>query len=286
MRPVNLIAAEERVADASSNRTGSLVYVVIGALALVLAGVTAFAVFSKQVGDREAELAALQAEDAELQARATNLASFVQFEQTKAARKETIISLARSRFDWERVMRELSAVLPNTVWLTSLSGAVSAEAAAGAGGAAGAAEITGPALTMEGCARSQKDVARLVAALEDIDGVTRVLATRGEKPVAGAAAGTGGEDCRTRSYISKFEAVAAFDEVIAGPPAGGGAPPPETPPATGGNELDAQPAGGEEPAADGQTTAPAATDPSQGGNGNGSGGASTAAVTSGGSDAG
>ena len=29
-------------------------------------------------------------------------------------------SLADSRFDWERVMRELALILPGDVWLTSL----------------------------------------------------------------------------------------------------------------------------------------------------------------------
>ncbi len=40
------------------------------------------------------------------------------------ARVETVTSLAQSRFDWERVMRELSLVLPGTVWLTNVTGTV------------------------------------------------------------------------------------------------------------------------------------------------------------------
>ena len=34
-------------------------------------------------------------------------------------------SLADSRFDWERVMRELSLILPDDVWLTNLTGKAS-----------------------------------------------------------------------------------------------------------------------------------------------------------------
>ena len=39
-------------------------------------------------------------------------------------RTETVDSLAQSRFDWERVMRELALVIPEDVWLESLTGTV------------------------------------------------------------------------------------------------------------------------------------------------------------------
>ena len=44
------------------------------------------------------------------------------------------------------------------------------------------ATVDGPALELVGCARSQRDVAAMISAIGDIDGVTRVLAEKSEKP--------------------------------------------------------------------------------------------------------
>jgi hypothetical protein len=90
--------------------------------------------------------------------------------------------------------------------------------------------VTGPALGLIGCARSQQDVAKLIAAVGDIDGVTRVLVERSEKPTSDVTTGSTegvNEDCRTRSFIAKFQLVAAFDDVVttaSAPPAATPAP--------------------------------------------------------------
>jgi hypothetical protein len=80
--------------------------------------------------------------------------------------------------------------------------------------------VEGPALEIIGCAPSQDSVAAFVAALEDIDGVTRVGLASSQLPEqavdvssTAAAGGSGDEDCRTRDFITKFEIVVAFDAV-------------------------------------------------------------------------
>jgi hypothetical protein len=94
------------------------------------------------------------------------------------------------------------------------------------------ASIPGPALVLVGCGRSHDDVARLVAAMKDIDGVTRVTASDSAKPDTAISAGAAGtsDNCQTRSSIPQFHLVAAFDEVVV--PAADGtvpaAPAPET----------------------------------------------------------
>jgi Tfp pilus assembly protein PilN len=139
----------------------------------------------------------------------------------KDDRVETVASLAQSRFDWERVMNEVARVLPDSVWLTNLTGTVSPEVTVpDAAGSAMRAGVEGPALTMIGCARSQQDVAALIAAVGDIDGVSRVLVEKSEKAGSDASTDADGvninEDCRTRSYVAKFALIAAFDGVAAG----------------------------------------------------------------------
>ena len=135
------------------------------------------------------------------------------------------LHLAQSRFDWERVLRELAIVIPEDVWLTQLTATVNPEVQlsdAGSGsssGVSGMDSVLGPALQIQGCGSGHEAVAGFLAALRDIGGVTRVAVLNSDLPEpssssAGASASGGSsEDCATRDFISKFGIVAAFDAV-------------------------------------------------------------------------
>lgn len=244
MRPVNLIPPEDRRGSTAPTRTGSLVYVIVGGLALLLVAVCAVVLLGNQVSDKQAEAAQLEAQATETEARADSLSSYVTFQGMRDARVQTIDSLAKSRFDWERVIRELSVVIPKGIWLSNLTGTVSPEVEIDDGAAIGLrTSIPGPALELVGCARSQPDIARLIAAMNDIDGVTRVTAANGIKAStadtstesgqpADVAADSGtvdvGGSC-PRSAPS-FQLVAAFDAVVV--PAADGSAPTASVPAT------------------------------------------------------
>jgi Tfp pilus assembly protein PilN len=238
MRAVNLIPPEER-GGRTGGRTGSLSYVVIGALVALLAGVTLMVLTSKQISDREAEVAALELERDAAQTRLDSLRPFAQFASLQELRTATVTSLAQSRFDWERVIRELALVLPDDVWLLQLEGSVSPDVQLDSGAdIALRGSVPGPALELVGCTVSQEAVGRLAAALQDIDGVTRVAVFKSERPEPsptetstseGVATGAEGEDdCRTRDFITRFEIVVAFDAV----PAPAVETPPPVPPGT------------------------------------------------------
>jgi Tfp pilus assembly protein PilN len=193
-------------------------YLLVGALVLLLVGITALVLTGNQVSEREADLARLKREDAAESARADRLAAYTQFQNMREQRVSTVTSLANSRFDWERVMRELSLILPKNVWLTEVLASASPGADNGGGGSGLRSGSAGPALSMSGCASSQEAVAGFVTALKDIDGVTRVGLESSELGSSEAGAGIAGEggsggggDCRTRSFIAKFEIVAVFD---------------------------------------------------------------------------
>jgi Tfp pilus assembly protein PilN len=263
MRPINLIPPEQRRGSQASLRSGPLAYILVGALVLALAGVAALVLTGKQVSDREADLAELRAEDAQASAKAERLSPFTQFRNLREQRVATVSSLADSRFDWERVMRELSLVLPDDAWLVSLTATASPEVTIEAGGAGSTGSdlalrdsAPGPALELTGCASGQDSVAGFVAALRDIDGVTRVGVVSSELPDSDSGAGSpesdkggGSEDCRTRDFIAKFEIVVAFDAApipIVGSAQGTPvAPAPEEAPAE--EEGEAQPASNESP---------------------------------------
>jgi Tfp pilus assembly protein PilN len=224
MRPINLIPPEERRGEHAPLRSGPLAYIVVAALVAVLAGVTALVLTGNEISEREAELARVESEDTREAAKAERLSAYASFRDLSEQRVATVQSLADSRFDWERVMRELSLILPGDVWLVGLTATATPEVSVGGGGGGGSgggdlrASVPGPALELAGCATGQEAVAGFVAALKDIDGVTRVgvkSSELGEERDSGAAVGaatsSGGEDCQTRAFIAKFEIVVAFD---------------------------------------------------------------------------
>jgi Tfp pilus assembly protein PilN len=245
VRPVNLIPAEERHDGNAPMRTGPVPYLLVGALVAALVGVTALVLTSNQISDRKDEVVQLKREDAVAQARAERLAAYTQFRTLHEQRVATVSSLADSRFDWERVMRELSLILPDNVWLVSLDATASSEASSG--GESGDSEsnlrgsVAGPALEISGCASGQEAVAGFVTALKEIDGVTRVGVESSELPSqaegvgasAGAGGGGSGEDCATRDFIAKFKIVAAFDAAPVAPSVSAEAEAPAAPPAEG-----------------------------------------------------
>lgn len=252
MRPINLIPSDERQGKATSISTGAIAYLLVGALALALAGVTLVVLTGNKASDRKAEITELEAQETEAQARADQYTPFIDFANLESSRTATVKNLADSRFDWERVMRELALVIPGDVWLTNLTGVAGSTdptAAASASTSGGANAPTGvPSLTLKGCAAGQEGVAGFLAALRDIDGVTRVGLSSSERstqesttsggPAPADEGGGGSEDCRTRDFIAQFEIVVAFDAVPppavpgAAPVAPAAAPPTATAPAT------------------------------------------------------
>jgi Tfp pilus assembly protein PilN len=236
MRPVNLIPPEERRGGHAPSRTGGLAYVVIGVLAFALLAVVGVVLTDNQIADREAQVTGLKAQLQEATTEANRLKSYADFAAIKDTRSETVSSLAESRFDWYRVLRELGFVIPDNVWLTDLQGAVSPSAAQstgrGSNGAASAAtadlstQITGPSLTIQGCADGHDAVAAFMGALRDIDGVTRVAVTSSQRvktpgtTALGAGSSPTASGCEARGFITQFEVVVAFDNAQIDPTTG------------------------------------------------------------------
>ena len=126
MRPVNLIPPEKRRGDRRpvahrraalrDRRRRSRCAVVV---------VTCMVMTGKQINDREAEVASLEAAARPRRRLApTRCAPTPSSPRMQDARDATVTSLAQSRFDWERVLRELARVIPEDVWLTGLTGTV------------------------------------------------------------------------------------------------------------------------------------------------------------------
>jgi len=226
MRPVNLIPAEERRGEKAPLRTGPAAYLIVGVLALGLGGLTVLVLTGNKISDRKGEVSSLKSQVVAAKEQAKELSPYTNFAAMQQAREDTVSSLARSRFDWERVLNELAIVMPHDVWLTN----VTAKASADAGGSTassssiGSESIAGPSLDIQGCSNGHEGVAKFLAALRDIDGVTRVTVMSSDRPDASGSTSTssstsssasGSSDssisCSTRNFISTFEVLAAFD---------------------------------------------------------------------------
>jgi Tfp pilus assembly protein PilN len=228
MRAVNLIPPEDRRDGTAKLRGGPLAYILVGALAALLAGVTLVVATNNEISSSKTEIAQLESENRTAEARAAQLSAYTTFQAVHDQRVGTVTQLADSRFDWERVVRELSLILPADVWLTNLTGTANPEVSVNnSAGIALRDSVPGPALEIVGCATGQEAVAGFISDLKDIDGVTRVAVESsmlGEAEEAGSGAGGETEgssvtDCQTRDFIAEFQIVAAFD---AAPPSTAG----------------------------------------------------------------
>jgi Tfp pilus assembly protein PilN len=207
--------------------------VLVGVLLLGFVGVYAFVSTGNSISEREASVTALEQELASSTARAGALQSFSSFATLEQARTQTVTALAQSRFDWERVLRELALVIPADVSLLTLSGSVTGDAASsGSDSNASGESIEAPTLVMSGCATDQESVARMLSALRDIDGVTRVGLTKSSRGDSSSAGGAGSGGCANPGDFT-FDLTVAFDEVTLDPATGGVAPPLETEPTPG-----------------------------------------------------
>lgn len=272
MRPVDLTPPEQRAGSRPPTRTGPLPYMLLTLLVLVLLGVVAIVFTNNEIADAQSDKQNLEYELQRLSVEANELAPYVDFATVSATRSETVRALATSRFDWHRVMQELSLVLPEDVWLVNLTATVGPGVSLpNAAQVGNRAEVDSPAIQMIGCGASQTKVAEFLAALEDIDGVTRVglVSSQRRAPGAGSDAG-GGNDCRTRGSIWQFEVLAVFDSVPA--PEGSDVPVAPVEPETTESEqpVDGSDGGGETTTESGSGDG-SGNGGSGGGNGNGGG---------------
>jgi Tfp pilus assembly protein PilN len=220
VRAVNLIPRDQRRGGGGGpgGRTGSAVYIVLGALGAVVLAMAVYVLTGNQVNSRKGEVAKVNQEATALEQQAAALKPYTQFASLSESRLKTVTSLADSRFNWERAMRDLARALPGDVWLTSLVGTVAPGVTleGGGGGSTGSlrSAVKMPAIEIVGCTESQSSVSRVMARLRTMRGVQRVSLAASEKAEGTAGGGGGGAsaDCRNgSSRFPQFELVVFFD---------------------------------------------------------------------------
>jgi len=213
MRAVNLLTPELRTAPDGKGSSGPAepvtpggigAFMLLGALALIVAGLAGYVLSNNTIKERKVALAQVSSRSAATVATANNLKQYADFETVAKKRAGTVQALAAARFDWEQALRDISRAMPHDVSLSSLDGNV-------AGGTGTAASSTGgtsqsPSINLKGCTKSQTAVATLMSRMRTVEGVTRVTLARSDKgqaaagaagstPGAAGAAGSGANSC-------------------------------------------------------------------------------------------
>lgn len=204
MKRMNLLPPELRPRD--GKRHGSA-YIVVGALAASVAAMGAYGLVISGVRADESELASLKAESDSAQQRAQALAPYGEFAAMKNRRERSVQMVADTRFDYERLTRELGRILPKGVSVSHLEVAPAPPSdevvEAGADSAAAQSSVAPPAMMVSGCAPGQDTVADTLDRLHALTGATDVslgasgepgggTTSRGVSRIANSACGGGG----------------------------------------------------------------------------------------------
>jgi hypothetical protein len=129
-----------------------------------------------------------------------------------SARVETVRGLAAARFDWEQALRDLSRAVPGDVKLETLNGDMGLPGTGGGSGDPLRGSIQAPAISLAGCAPSQTSVARMLARLRAVDGVTRVSLSKSEKSDGETDSACAGSNPPVFSAVVFFERSAALSQ--------------------------------------------------------------------------
>lgn len=190
MRGVNLLptgAVAKRSRRSTMIAIGAPVAVAVPLVALGLLYLGAHG----QVADRQSQLESVRAEIAALPKPVVPVidAAVVGDE---AVRATAVASVLGGRLAWDAVFRDMSRVLPENVWLTSLSLTQPApgnlaDTATAAGGAqmAGQPPATPTAVSIDGFTYTQPDVARLLARLATLPSLQTVTLSTSDTQVVG-----------------------------------------------------------------------------------------------------
>jgi len=173
MKAVNLIPSEQRRARPSGERAGAA-YVVLGVLAVLLVMAVAYVMTGNSVNDNTTKANKAKNEADALEAKAAQLESFTDFASIKDQRLAAVMAAANTRFDWERLMRELSRVMPAGSWLQTTDASVLGDTGDAPTPTAVTTAPTGPTATFVGCTPKQSEVAKILVRLRSLHRVVDV----------------------------------------------------------------------------------------------------------------
>jgi Tfp pilus assembly protein PilN len=176
MTQVNLLPSDVR----ERLRTRRLMAAVIAGVGAVMALLFfVFVLQSARLSNTEQKLRAQEAVNSDLQAKIGQLQQFQQLKLTVAAREALAAAALNGQVAWSGVLRDISIVIPNKMWLTGMNGALTSSTAApltpsGTPTTGGAPAPVAPTLVgsiqFQGMASDFPTVAKWLNRLEQVNG--------------------------------------------------------------------------------------------------------------------
>jgi hypothetical protein len=170
MTTVNLLPPE--IQERTKVRRLTAALVMAGASVVVLLGLV-FVLQSTRLSQVEEDLTAQDAVNASLQADIDDLAQYQTLQDQVAAREVLATAALQDQVLWSGVLHDISAVIPQHAWLTSLTGSVLAAPAAPA--VVAPAAPADQAAAAEGSTEGSTDQAATPAAPAPLDPATTLI---------------------------------------------------------------------------------------------------------------
>ena len=204
MRAVNLLPRTAERARTEGARTPLLI-AAGGAAAVTAAAVVLSLSASGAAGDRRVELAAVEEAIALVPSAGRPAVSQAVLVQERADRVAALAAALSTRIPFDRLLRELSLVLPEDAWLTGItaSAPVSAAPTGASPGTPRATATTTQGVTIQGATYSHQSVARVLGRLSVIPSLenVRLSASARVEPAADASASKTGKK-KQKTYVT------------------------------------------------------------------------------------
>ena|ERR1041385_2547237 len=162
MTQVNLLPREVR----TRRRVRRVTAAAVGAVgAVVVLLLVVFVLQSTRLHQVDGQLGAAQSLNSGLQSKVAQLQKYEDLKNNVAARQAIVDGLLHQQVLWSQVLTDMSTVMPDGVFLTSLTGSL--QAATGTVGTAGA--LVGN-ISLQGTALDYPDLTSLLRRLQGVDG--------------------------------------------------------------------------------------------------------------------
>jgi Tfp pilus assembly protein PilN len=215
MRAVNLLPRDEK--QPRLERTRLPLLLAAGGVAAITAGAVLLGLSASGAADeRRSELAAIEASIAQVPRPPDQTVDSGTLVQERTDRVAALSAALTERFSFDRLLREISFVLPRNAWLTGLTAGLP-EAAAAPTGAPGAVPVISKDVTIEGATYSHESVAVILSRLTVVPSLENVSLTATSRVVSQSneAAPSGPQPKKSKTKTKKVKKTAVITFTIA-----------------------------------------------------------------------
>ena len=169
MKRINLLPQEERV---KASRERGLIWAILILVAVVVVLGLVYMKYNNEVGAKQEEVAAVQAETTQVQKQIVALSPYAALQAQRVAMNATAKGIYESSVPFSTLLQELSLVIPDNVRLQTLTATVPASMLPGVPAAPAASTATD--VTFTGQTEKNRDVAEFMTRLGLIPQLTSI----------------------------------------------------------------------------------------------------------------